>query len=445
MHDRKRKSGIAKRLTAGLRHSAAICLMAPVLLGGCADVAAEPISQSAYGPGWSAAHADSANSNYSPVQGSKKLKLAWERDLGGSINLGATSDPQGRVYVTTTADGCHLYVLDRATGKTIWCSDKVDRFAVSSSAVIDREGRAYLADSKAMHAFAPDGKVLWETPIVGVPLSSQFTPSGRLIFTTNIGRIYVLDRETGKPVLAPIELIPGMAFDPSKGRACMRGTEDCPSANTLAVDEKTGRFYFTFWAPGAKNAGTRAMQYSENPTPSITPVWTNDALPGGSGSSPVLSPDRSRVYVNDNVDSIHALDAATGKEIWSLKLGYEAGGCSSISPDGIIMPAGGRKGAVTALVDRGDKAKLLWRLDQTLNRGIPTQVAGHISYAAIADGFFDNDLLVLDTKTGAELDRQSIPGKPIFTVGTTVGPDGTVYVPSIRGQLYAFREARDGN
>ncbi|HUD52492.1 PQQ-binding-like beta-propeller repeat protein [Parvibaculum sp.] len=399
---------------------------------------------SAYGPGWSTAHADASNTNYVPVAGIRDLKLAWQRDLGGSINLGATSDPTGRVYVTTSGEGCHLYVLDRDTGETIWCSDKLDRFAVSSSALIDRDGHAYLADSKAMHAFDRDGKILWETPIVGVPLSAQFTPSGHLIFTTNIGRIYVLRRDTGALVLPSIELIPGAVFDPSKGRACMRGTEDCPSANTLAVD-KTGRFFFTFWEPGKKNAGLRAMQYRDGPKPSIELLWVNDSLPGGSASSPVLSADGTRVYVNDNVESIHAIDTATGKNIWSFAVGYEAGGCAAVTPEGLIMPAGGGKGVIMALADKGDHAEQVWRLDTAINRGIPTQVAGNISYAAVAAGMADNDLLVLDTKTGAELDRERLPGKPFFTIGTTVGPDGTVYVPTIRGQIYAYRAAGKDN
>jgi hypothetical protein len=52
------------------------------------------------------------------------------------------------------------------------------------------------------------------------------------------------------------------------------------------------------------------------------------------------------------------------------------------------------------------------------------------------------DLVVVDTATGRELDREPLPGTPAFTVGTTLGLDGTVYVPSIRGDLFAFRPAR---
>jgi outer membrane protein assembly factor BamB len=120
------------------------------------------------------------------------------------------------------------------------------------------------------------------------------------------------------------------------------------------------------------------MQITEDPVPSISPLWTNDALPGGSASSPDLSADGSRVYVNDNVDSVHALDTATGEEIWRFQIGFASGGSPSLSPDGI------------------------------------------------------------DTATGTELDREPLPGTTVFTVGTTVGPDGTACVPTFLGQLFGF-------
>ena len=408
----------------------------------------EPEPSSAYAPGWSAVHADSANTDYSPIDGADDLTLAWQRSFEGSvsigpldwtINLGPTVGPDGRVYLTSTVTGCHLQALDGATGETLWCSPDVGPLAVASSALLDRDGRLFVADAEAMHAFDADGRLLWETPIVGVPLSAQFTPEGRLVFVTHIGNLHVLDRASGEAVLPMVELAPGATWDPASGMmACARGTEACPAANTLAVDQDTGRLVLTFWEPGAAQAGVRALRYTEEPEPTLTPEWTNESLPGGSGSSPVLSADRHRVYVNDNVDSVHALDAATGEEIWSFPIGYASGGSPSLSPGGILMPAGGGGGALLALRDDGDSARLAWRHDHLVNRGLPTQAAGDRVYATVGLGRVRNELLVLDAATGAELDREALPGAPVFTVGTTVGPDGTVYVPAVVGELYAF-------
>ncbi|MCH1932507.1 hypothetical protein L9G16_20385, partial [Shewanella sp. A25] len=61
-----------------------------LVLAACATPApAPPPAASAYGPGWSAAHADAANTDYLAVPGARDLELAWSRRFeGGSINLG---------------------------------------------------------------------------------------------------------------------------------------------------------------------------------------------------------------------------------------------------------------------------------------------------------------------------------------------------------------------
>jgi outer membrane protein assembly factor BamB len=105
----------------------------------------------------------------------------------------------------------------------------------------------------------------------------------------------------------------------------------------------------------------------------------------------------------------------------------------------VVMPAGGiGRSPVLALVDGGDAAREAWRRDDLTNRGLPAQAAGGRAYATVDAGEGRNDLVVLDTASGAELDRERLPGAPLFTVGTTIGPDGTIYVPTITGELFAY-------
>lgn len=423
-----------------------LATMVAVASSGCGSSVPPPSAPSSgkanpYGPGWSAVHADAANSDYSAIPGARNLTLAWKRSFIGNINLGATSDTAGHVFVTLNSPiGCHLFALDSATGETVWCSDEVDRFASISSPTLDDQGRLFIADGEAMHAFTTDGTLLWETPIVGVPLSSQFTAEGNVIFITHIGHIYLLRRDTGEPLLPALELIPGATWNRYEGvLACATGRPQCPSANTPAIDLATGRFIFTFWTPGAPTSGIRAVQVTEGARPALTPLWINESLPQGSASSPDLSADRSRVYVTDNAGGLHALDAATGAEIWNFPIGYAAAGSPSTSPEGLIMPAGGDSGRIMAVADRGDFAELAWRREDWTNGGISTQAAGGIAY--VTDLSVINNLVVVDTATGEELDREPLPGVTGFTVGTTVGPDGTVYVASFLGQLFAFRPA----
>lgn len=94
-----------------------------------------------------------------------------------------------------------------------------------------------------------------------------------------------------------------------------------------------------------------------------------------------------------------------------------------------------------AIRDRGPHGEIIWRKAGLQNFGIATQAAGSLAYPTVRTGSGTADLLVVDTRTGAELDREPIPGRPFFTVGTTIDIDGTVYVPTIRGELHAFRPA----
>lgn len=407
-------------------------------------------STSPYAASWSAVHADAANTDYSPVEGPDRLGLRWERRIEGSmsigplpwtINLGATVDPEGRLFVTTTEPGCHLHALDGATGETLWCAPDIDVLAVASGPLIDAEGHLYVADGTGLHALTRDGDPLWDVPLDGVPLSVQLTPDGHLVLVTHTGTLHVRDRDDGADVVEPLVLAPDLRWEPADGMlACARGTEECPAANTLAVD-RHGRIFFTLWEPGAEVAGLRAVRYEAGPQPRLVPLWETDVLPGGSGSSPVLSADARRVYVTDNEGSLHALDASTGAPVWSVPIGYASGGSPSLSPDGLVVPAGGNGSPLLAVRDEGDRGTVAWRRDDLPNRGVATQTAGDKVYATIHVGDQRNDLVLLDARDGTEIDRAPIPGTSVFSVGTTVGPDGTIYVPTIVGGLFAFGPA----
>ncbi|MBX6387547.1 MAG: PQQ-binding-like beta-propeller repeat protein [Frankia sp.] len=414
--------------------------------------ATRPADGPAYAPGWSAVHADAANSDYSPTPGADDVALAWQRGFDGpvrigplewTINVGPTISPAGAVYLSSTVPGCHLQALDLRTGETLWCAEAVAQAAVVSSALIDRAGVAYLADGQAMRAFGADGTVLWETSIVGAPLSAQFTSAGHVLFVTHVGVVYVLDRSSGQPVTAPLELVPDPSWQPEQGLwACARGTAGCPSANTIAVDPRTDTFYLTFWAPGAPHAGVRAIRLVEDEDGQglrAVPLWENNSLPGGSASSPALSADGNRLYVTDNVDSMHALNTADGSVAWTFPIGIASGGSLSLSPDGVLMPAGG---PLQAIVDRGDHGELLWRDETLLNRGIATQAAGDRAYAVVATPGGGFDLVIADTRSGEVLDREPFPGAAGFGVGTTVASDGTILVPTVSGELAAYRPVR---
>ncbi|WBL37066.1 hypothetical protein O0235_05735 [Tepidiforma flava] len=57
----------------------------------------------------------------------------------------------------------------------------------------------------------------------------------------------------------------------------------------------------------------------------------------------------------------------------------------------------------------------------------------------MAAGDYRLELVVLDTRDGTELDRETLPGQGVFSVGTTAALDGTVFVAAITGWLAALR------
>lgn len=46
---------------------------------------------------------------------------------------------------------------------------------------------------------------------------------------------------------------------------------------------------------------------------------------------------------------------------------------------------------------------------------------------------------MIDVTSGTIIDREKLPGKTLFSVGTTIDIDGNIYVPTFNGYLFAFR------
>lgn len=405
------------------------------LSAGCYDV-----------PGWPAIHHGPTNADAAPLPGFTDLDAAWSRDLPGNIAAAATIDSRGQLYVTTNDDtpgACHMYALDLATGNDVWCTDEVNRWAIGSSVLIDIDGNLYVGDDEAMHSFDRDGNLRWETPTVGAAISAQFLLNGYLIFVTHIGQVNVLTRDTGTPVIPVYEMLPGETYVQGTGlQDCLLGGPACPSANTLSVDLISGRFFNTVRPPSAAVAELRAFEYDYQ-NDQILPVWTNTTLGGGTASSPVISADTTRIYVNDNDGNFLALDAATGGEIWKVDIGFAPAGSPSVNSAGRGLPAGGIGSKLLAVQDNGATGGILWEWATGANLGIPVQVNDDVVYAFVRQPgtVFGVDFVSINGTTGVETDRITLSPSPVFTVGTSIARDGTVIVAGINGVVAAFTPA----
>ncbi len=317
-------------------------------------------------------------------------------------------------------------------------------FAATSSPLIDADGQLYHGDDRAMVSFRADGSVRWRTPIEGFPISAQFTPDGRLLFMTQIGRIYVLERETGALAMEPYETLPGVVYDPAATSpyACFAGSAEggCYAANTPSIDFHTGRFYFTLTDPAAPPTKLVAMRYVGGAEPHVEPLWENATLEGGSASSPDISIDGRRLYVNDAANHVLALDAASGREIWRYDLGFTPLGSLSTASDGTLIPTGSLDAAALALRDAGDHAERVWTSSELGSRSIAVQSANRIAYVAgtTPGTLVGLSLFVVDARTGTVLDREPIAANDAATVGSSMSRSGLLVVPTLLDGLYGF-------
>lgn len=425
----------------------ALAAITTIVLSGCTH---EPeVIDIFSGGGWPGVHADARNSGTSPVTGSRDISNDWSRPIGGTVGSYASIAASGQIFVTArTENGCNVFSYQIDSGRKRWCRELAPG-AVASTPIVDTVANVYVGEDGAMNSFTENGQLRWRTPVVGTPISAQFTGDGHLLFVTQLGQVNVLDTQTGQQVLAPYNMNPPPTIAVSgpvddvpadKGLGdCFLGGPACLVANTPAVDLETGKFYVTYFAPGASAAKLVALRYSGGDNPEITEEWSSAPLPGGSASSPVLSDDGTVVYANDNQGTLWAFDTESGETKWSHDIGYTAAGSPSVAADGLLIPAGGEGGHLMALRDLGDHAEIVWERKDLLHQGMPAQTAGNTGYTAVREGENGLAVLTFDTGTGETLDQDTLPGAEGFTVGTSIGPDGEVLTPTLIGELFVLK------
>ena len=398
------------------------------------------------GGGWPGIHSDARNSGTSSVTGSRDLSFAWSRPVGGPVTAFVSVGKTGQMFVTFKPDGgCNVLSLEMNSRKR-WCN-AIGPGAIASTPVVDEEINVYVGDNGAMNSFNDHGQPRWRTPVIGTPISAQFTGDGNVLFVTHRGQVNVLSRQTGSNVTPPFDLIPPpdplefpnlpRPLDDVDLDTCFAGAEACPVANTPAIDLDSGRFYLTLWTPGAPQASLVALRYVGGDDARIEKLWSADVLASGSATSPVVSEDGSTVYASDNNGTFYAVDAETGDTRWTYDLGFAPLGSPSVSDDGLILPAGGPDGRLFALRDEGDRGEKVWERSDVVQRGVPAQAAGSTGYTVVASGD-ELELLTFDTESGETIDQDVLPGARGFTVGTSIGPDGEVVVATFLGEIYVF-------
>jgi PQQ-dependent dehydrogenase (methanol/ethanol family) len=255
---------------------------------------------------WSSVNGTLDGQRYSPLtqidtSNVKGLKVAWRFRVKtpGSENYPVVV---GRTAYVTTSFG-NVYALDAVTGKQLW------------SANVGKQKNIGLAAFAAVHGFpnrgiaVGDGRVYSVTP--NALLLALDQASGRLQWKASLGNPQYLS-ESAAPIYYN-----GMVFVGSAGgESGQRGFE-------AAYDAKTGRQIWRHYTVPAPNAPGSFLKGHHgggdvwmNPTidPQAGRVYIATGNPG-SDLDPRVRPGRN-LWTN----SIVALDAKTGKQLWGYQL-----------------------------------------------------------------------------------------------------------------------------
>ncbi len=292
-----------------------------------------------------------------------KLKLKWAFGLGDGIAV--RSQPameDGRVFVASL--GHEVYSLDAHTGCIQWTFEAAAtvRSAISFARSDDaaKQPRVYFGDQEA-NAYAVDastGKLLWKTH-VGDHFASMITGA----LQPHGGAVYV-------PISSYEEALAG---SPTYECCTFRGS-------VAALDAATGKCRWN----------THTIAESPKPT---TKSKTGVQMHGPSGaaiwSAPTFDEKRNVIYVatGDNYsdpatgtsDAVLALDAASGKLLWSKQVTpddvYNLGGHANghdfdfgSSPILASLPNGrraliiGQKSGMVYALDPDRQGEVLWQI-----------------------------------------------------------------------------------
>jgi len=344
-------------------------------------------------------------------------------------------------------------------------------------------------------AVKQDGSVVWDVPTgLEEPALDAEDPDDRHVFGLNYhpqadalvgltasGEVYVLDRESGKPLLerpyeiegapaasetggppesvaARVDAVVASTFgelDHGRGRfssiiAALFGGGRKVS-NYFAIDKNTGRIFIAATAPdeadGERDGVSRYgslyafdLKQDERGFYQIITSARRD-FTGGTGASPALSVDGSRVYTADNDRHVLAFDRDLNP-LWSVELGENIPASISVSSKNGELYAVSLQ-SIYKLKDNGDHAELIWQSDldtfpelgpyKNFNMTTATIVTNGVA-VIVGEGFSDGVFTLplrfgaglLDSVTGRLLSYNPVREESVSV--TMISNDGGYYV-----------------
>lgn len=382
---------------------------------------------------WPKYRRDLAQTGRSPLNGPAKAALLWTFSTGrkeaeGGIETDPTVGPDGTVYIG--ANNGILYALDGETGEVRWAFPTLfDRFAIYSSAAIDRAGRVYFGakDGFLYVLAAPEkgilARVVWRHRIgTTIETSPTIAPDGTVFIGGDDAKLYAI--------------APPRDGQPSRTLWTFQTGDTLISSPALAPD---GTIYI-----GSMDGKLYALE----PTPAGAKVrWAfftgKTGEFGGIENAPALGPDGT-VYVGANDGVLYALDGKTGGAKWSYQTGFRNWGIFSsaaIGSDGTIY-VGPKDGVFLALgppgiLSKTGRVKWGYKVGTTIETS-PALAADGTVYLGADNGKI---YALRPPQSGTEGQLLwSFQTQGTLISSPVIGPRGRLYEGSMDGKLYAFGE-----
>jgi len=448
-------------------------------------------------------HADTRNSDEVLVAVSPKLELDWVAEENLFIVEGPTIDNKGNLYASPLqpVDDLALISLDGMTGKRRWAIERKSAGAGAPLILDDPDHKGeqiiYLGLYERAMAIRTDGTIIWEV-MTGFKAPDKikkgdrdprhnfglnYHPKADAILSLHVdGKMYALDRKTGKNLLEKSFELPGAPAAPSQKQrpaefivkradsALTKIFGPIPStgegrfsvlldalfgggfkvSNYYGIDPNTSRMFVAGTAldeedgkkDGISNSGALyALEMVQTDTGKYNiEIIKFVTFAGGTGSSPAISADGKRIYTSDNFGVIICYDFNLN-EIWRLDVGEQIAASITVASENNELYAISLK-TVFKLVESENSAKVVWKskLDmypekfrqENYNLLTATIAANGIS-VQVGAGYRTNIPIplkvgvgLLDRQTG-ELRSYTEGGEESVSV-TVVAPDGSILV-----------------
>jgi len=450
-------------------------------------------------------HRGPNNTDHVWVAVAPRLELDWVSETSFFVPEGPTYDNEGNLYFSPLfpQEDVSLVSLDAETGERNWAIEGNGSNAGSGAVLIlndpDNAGKQiiyHMTYTEAM-ALRPDGTEIWRVdtglevpePVPGVRSTTHsfgfnYHPqTDSLVGLTLDGVLLAFDRLTGEqipskgqvpgsPAVSEVPMLPPFVVDASNDLTdAVFGTT--PSGlsffsliievifgggsvvtNFFAIDPNTGLIVVAATAAdeadgtmdGLSEFGAiYSFELAENAGGGLAFRMLNAAeFMGGTGSTPSISEDGSRVYVSDNVGNVIAFDTEL-EELWRFDVGDAVAASIAVSPDNAELYAVTRTD-IFKLTDLGDSARLDWaatldgfaedpRIEIEFNALTPTITANGVA-VSVGGGYLIGDTTIM-LKVGVGLLDRDTGALRSFTVGreesiavTSVGPRGGIYTAS---------------